>query len=226
MKCSWLYRLQISLAYICISHTTFHVLPFNTSLLQISVQPLLTFPHHPFYLEDHKLPYPFYKLSNPKHSHFLCFHLRRFSMDSQEPPPPPPLTLPQPPPPLLPSQNPPYFFTPSSVLPSSSLQPSLPLPSLDIDWISLLSGQAGGGFGDTMMINKEKLQSSCDRNEGGDDDKDEKSGKRRLGGRMSKASRPRFAFQTRSADDILDDGYRWRKYGQKAVKNSIHPRYI
>jgi hypothetical protein len=40
-----------------------------------------------------------------------------------------------------------------------------------------------------------------------------------------KVSRPRFAFQTRSANDILDDGYRWRKYGQKAVKNSAHPRF-
>ncbi|KAK3165356.1 hypothetical protein QOZ80_1AG0032160 [Eleusine coracana subsp. coracana] len=39
-----------------------------------------------------------------------------------------------------------------------------------------------------------------------------------------KVSRPRFAFQTRSVNDILDDGYRWRKYGQKAVKNSAHPR--
>ncbi|KAL2892120.1 putative WRKY transcription factor 43 [Bienertia sinuspersici] len=27
---------------------------------------------------------------------------------------------------------------------------------------------------------------------------------------------PRFAFQTRSSEDILDDGYRWRKYGQKS----------
>ncbi|KAL6616004.1 hypothetical protein ACP70R_038274 [Stipagrostis hirtigluma subsp. patula] len=46
------------------------------------------------------------------------------------------------------------------------------------------------------------------------------------GGRSGKkkVSRPRFAFQTRSANDILDDGYRWRKYGQKAVKNSAHPR--
>ncbi|KAF8696331.1 hypothetical protein HU200_037238 [Digitaria exilis] len=41
-----------------------------------------------------------------------------------------------------------------------------------------------------------------------------------------KASRPRFAFQTRSVNDILDDGYRWRKYGQKAVKNSAHPRFV
>ncbi|KAF7005443.1 hypothetical protein CFC21_020567 [Triticum aestivum] len=36
--------------------------------------------------------------------------------------------------------------------------------------------------------------------------------------------RPRFAFQTRSQVDILDDGYRWRKYGQKAVKNNNFPR--
>ncbi|KAK4476611.1 hypothetical protein RD792_015773 [Penstemon davidsonii] len=39
-----------------------------------------------------------------------------------------------------------------------------------------------------------------------------------------KCSIPRFAFQTRSEEDILDDGYRWRKYGQKAVKNSNFPR--
>ncbi|XP_008792410.1 probable WRKY transcription factor 75 [Phoenix dactylifera] len=43
-------------------------------------------------------------------------------------------------------------------------------------------------------------------------------------GRAKKVSRPRFAFQTRSPNDILDDGYRWRKYGQKAVKNSTYPR--
>nr|XP_010917545.2 probable WRKY transcription factor 12 isoform X2 [Elaeis guineensis] len=39
-----------------------------------------------------------------------------------------------------------------------------------------------------------------------------------------KVRRPRFAFQTRSQVDILDDGYRWRKYGQKAVKNNKFPR--
>jgi hypothetical protein len=42
--------------------------------------------------------------------------------------------------------------------------------------------------------------------------------------KKKKASKPRFAFQTRSENDILDDGYRWRKYGQKAVKNSKNPR--
>ncbi|KAL0395800.1 UNVERIFIED_CONTAM: putative WRKY transcription factor 75 [Sesamum calycinum] len=39
-----------------------------------------------------------------------------------------------------------------------------------------------------------------------------------------KNRKPRFAFHTRSQVDILDDGYRWRKYGQKAVKNNKFPR--
>ncbi|OEL21317.1 putative WRKY transcription factor 12 [Dichanthelium oligosanthes] len=46
-------------------------------------------------------------------------------------------------------------------------------------------------------------------------------------GRMKarrKMREPRFCFQTRSDVDLLDDGYKWRKYGQKVVKNSLHPR--
>lgn len=40
-----------------------------------------------------------------------------------------------------------------------------------------------------------------------------------------KIKKHKFAFQTRSQVDILDDGYRWRKYGQKAVKNNNFPRF-
>ncbi|KAB2016042.1 hypothetical protein ERO13_D08G066900v2 [Gossypium hirsutum] len=40
-----------------------------------------------------------------------------------------------------------------------------------------------------------------------------------------KLREPRFCFQTRSDVDVLDDGYKWRKYGQKVVKNSLHPRW-
>ncbi|XP_074578900.1 WRKY transcription factor 71-like [Curcuma longa] len=39
-----------------------------------------------------------------------------------------------------------------------------------------------------------------------------------------KEREPRFAFMTKSEVDNLEDGYRWRKYGQKAVKNSPYPR--
>lgn len=37
---------------------------------------------------------------------------------------------------------------------------------------------------------------------------------------------PRIVVQTTSDIDILDDGYRWRKYGQKVVKGNPNPRYI
>ena len=36
---------------------------------------------------------------------------------------------------------------------------------------------------------------------------------------------PRVVVQTTSDIDILDDGYRWRKYGQKVVKGNPNPRY-
>ncbi|GFY87588.1 WRKY DNA-binding protein 45 [Actinidia rufa] len=50
---------------------------------------------------------------------------------------------------------------------------------------------------------------------------EEKPGKKKG---EKKIRKPRFAFQTRTQVDILDDGYRWRKYGQKAVKNNKFPR--
>ncbi|KAJ6688393.1 WRKY TRANSCRIPTION FACTOR PROTEIN 1-RELATED [Salix koriyanagi] len=50
-----------------------------------------------------------------------------------------------------------------------------------------------------------------------------KPGKR--GGDSDDCRKHRFAFQTRSQVDILDDGYRWRKYGQKTVKSSRFPRF-
>ena len=36
---------------------------------------------------------------------------------------------------------------------------------------------------------------------------------------------PRVVVKTVSEDDILDDGYRWRKYGQKIVKGNFYPRF-
>ncbi|KAM3332303.1 hypothetical protein ACQJBY_027860 [Aegilops geniculata] len=112
---------------------------------------------------------------------------------------------------------PPWPCTP----PDLTLQPAMG----DVDWSSLFqtglmappeqkeeavqaeqSGENDGEAGGSGSGNKEKAKGSAGR-----------SGKK-------KASKPRFAFQTRSENDILDDGYRWRKYGQKAVKNSSNPR--
>ncbi|CAL0321857.1 unnamed protein product [Lupinus luteus] len=37
--------------------------------------------------------------------------------------------------------------------------------------------------------------------------------------------RKKFSFKTKSEVDILDDGYKWRKYGKKMVKNNPNPRH-
>lgn len=67
----------------------------------------------------------------------------------------------------------------------------------------------------------------------GDDDRSEPEAKRSRGGNESKSysssrnrtvREPRFAFWTTSEVDILDDGYRWRKYRQKASKGNRNPR--
>ncbi|KAG9448876.1 hypothetical protein H6P81_008841 [Aristolochia fimbriata] len=67
---------------------------------------------------------------------------------------------------------------------------------------------------------------------GYDDEGDESESKRRkidaCVAEMSGGSRairePRVVVQTTSEVDILDDGYRWRKYGQKVVKGNPNPR--
>lgn len=39
-------------------------------------------------------------------------------------------------------------------------------------------------------------------------------------------SDPRVVVQTLSEVDIVNDGYRWRKYGQKLVKGNPNPRFV
>ncbi|CAL9757142.1 unnamed protein product [Musa acuminata subsp. burmannicoides] len=64
---------------------------------------------------------------------------------------------------------------------------------------------------------EQKLQSKADNDKSKKVSKPKKRGEKRR-------REPRFAFMTKSEVDHLEDGYRWRKYGQKAVKNSPFPR--
>ncbi|XP_054807276.1 probable WRKY transcription factor 13 [Prosopis cineraria] len=73
-------------------------------------------------------------------------------------------------------------------------------------------------------------ESDCKRSELGEGDHDHHQHgvsamkmKRSMKGRR-KVREPRFCFKTMSDVDVLDDGYKWRKYGQKVVKNTHHPR--
>ncbi|KAL0429149.1 UNVERIFIED_CONTAM: putative WRKY transcription factor 12 [Sesamum radiatum] len=88
--------------------------------------------------------------------------------------------------------------------------------------------QVGGGGGgvDPKGVNDENC--SGNTNEGGNSwwrssSSSEKSNKVKI---RRKLREPRFCFQTRSDVDVLDDGYKWRKYGQKVVKNSLHPSLL
>lgn len=44
-------------------------------------------------------------------------------------------------------------------------------------------------------------------------------------GTEKKEMREKVAFKTKSEVEVLDDGFKWRKYGKKMVKNSPNPRY-
>ncbi|PIN18361.1 hypothetical protein CDL12_08980 [Handroanthus impetiginosus] len=82
--------------------------------------------------------------------------------------------------------------------------------------------QVGGGALDPKAVNDENC--SGNTNEGGNSwwrSSSSEKGKVKI---RRKLREPRFCFQTRSDVDVLDDGYKWRKYGQKIVKNSLHPR--
>ncbi|CAK9139265.1 unnamed protein product [Ilex paraguariensis] len=85
--------------------------------------------------------------------------------------------------------------------------------------ISSSSTEAGADE-DSNKSNKEK-QMKGTSDDGGESSKKVNKQKKKA---EKKEREPRFAFMTKSEVDHLEDGYRWRKYGQKAVKNSPYPR--
>ncbi|KAJ6878321.1 WRKY transcription factor WRKY24-like [Populus alba x Populus x berolinensis] len=86
----------------------------------------------------------------------------------------------------------------------------------------------------SISIGDDDFDSQKSKSVGGDDlDEDEPDAKRwkrerENEGISAPGSRtvrePRVVVQTTSDIDILDDGYRWRKYGQKVVKGNPNPR--
>ncbi|XP_068643024.1 probable WRKY transcription factor 26 [Aristolochia californica] len=87
----------------------------------------------------------------------------------------------------------------------------------------------------SVSIGDDDIDHSSQRSKSGGDefDEDESDAKRwkrdneneGLSAAGSRTVRePRVVVQTTSDIDILDDGYRWRKYGQKVVKGNPNPR--
>ncbi|KAF8726711.1 hypothetical protein HU200_019179 [Digitaria exilis] len=93
---------------------------------------------------------------------------------------------------------------------------------------------AGAGAGEESAAEKCKKEegeeskgggSAAAKGDGEGEEKNKKGPAPKGKGKGEKRPRqPRFAFMTKSEVDHLEDGYRWRKYGQKAVKNSPFPR--
>ncbi|CAA0827556.1 Probable WRKY transcription factor 28 [Striga hermonthica] len=83
------------------------------------------------------------------------------------------------------------------------------------------SPEAAPGGGEPPATPNSSLSSSSVEAAAGFEDESSK-GKTKRGEKKEKQER--FAFMTKSEVDHLEDGYRWRKYGQKAVKNSPYPR--
>ncbi|KAG6785974.1 WRKY transcription factor 71 [Populus alba] len=92
------------------------------------------------------------------------------------------------------------------------------LPSTPNSSISNSSSNDGATEEDSGKIKKDKQPKESEDGDG-DAKKVSKTKKKE-----KRQKEPRFAFLTKSEIDHLEDGYRWRKYGQKAVKNSPYPR--
>ncbi|KAL0561377.1 hypothetical protein IC582_001802 [Cucumis melo] len=73
-------------------------------------------------------------------------------------------------------------------------------------------------------VKSNKLEDIKGRCENKDEEKSKKQNSNLSKKKEKRPREPRFAFLTKSEIDHLEDGYRWRKYGQKAVKNSPYPR--
>ncbi|VFQ60289.1 unnamed protein product [Cuscuta campestris] len=99
--------------------------------------------------------------------------------------------------------------------------PILDAPLTPNTSISSSSTEAAGDE-DTSKVAPDKREKQVKgASEDGDDKKENNKGKKKA---EKKQRQPRIAFMTKSEVDHLEDGYRWRKYGQKAVKNSPYPR--
>lgn len=121
--------------------------------------------------------------------------------------------------PLAPPPPPPPLPSPSPTLPESSEICNAPATPNS----SSISSSSTEAANDESANNKAAPAAELPEDQLDSDkiNRKETKPKKKNGKRQRE---PRFAFMTKSEVDHLDDGYRWRKYGQKAVKNSPFPR--
>ncbi|CAI9097209.1 OLC1v1033584C1 [Oldenlandia corymbosa var. corymbosa] len=97
---------------------------------------------------------------------------------------------------------------------------------------SLMDNSFPAGENSTASFGDDDFDQNSALSNSRDDDENEPDSKRWKGENDEAISvsgsktvrEPRIVVQTTSEIDILDDGYRWRKYGQKVVKGNPNPR--
>ncbi|AES91994.2 putative transcription factor WRKY family [Medicago truncatula] len=147
----------------------------------------------------------------------------------------------------------PTIDTDMSAPPSTTQLPPLPAPSPAASEVlnnpatpvsvssSISSSSNAAGVADKVMVEENEHEHEEELEGDEAEEKDEDHGIRLVENQndqdqMKKQLKPkkknknkklrpaRVTFKTKSDVDHLDDGYRWRKYGQKPVKNSPFPR--
>ncbi|KAF2562097.1 hypothetical protein F2Q70_00019011, partial [Brassica cretica] len=75
---------------------------------------------------------------------------------------------------------------------------------------TIVTGESGGSGSALTTLRKKESTLDC-KNRGSKDGETKEMGHR-------------VAIRTRSKIDVMDDGYKWRKYGKKSVKNNTNKR--
>ncbi|XP_050237779.1 probable WRKY transcription factor 2 [Mercurialis annua] len=118
---------------------------------------------------------------------------------------------------------------------SASVAPEFGNPSSAVQAQNAANGEAGDAVdaSSTFSNDEDEDDRATHGSVGYDGEGDESESKRRkiettypteIAGATRAIREPRVVVQTTSEVDILDDGYRWRKYGQKVVKGNPNPR--
>nr|AMO00410.1 WRKY transcription factor 42 [Manihot esculenta] len=77
----------------------------------------------------------------------------------------------------------------------------------------------------SMISSEQVFSGGCAGGDGGATSRNTSSNRCKKGMKKDKSEvGNRVAFRTKSDLEIMDDGFKWRKYGKKSVKNSPNPR--
>ncbi|KAJ8568587.1 hypothetical protein K7X08_028120 [Anisodus acutangulus] len=134
------------------------------------------------------------------------------------------------------------LISPEFVVPSQMKQPDMPTGTprqaegeksiapdqtcQSIEPSETVAVVSAGGSAQHTVLKPLKSGNEADNNSGPDSKRRKKEVPRSddITPPMKSHSEPRHIVQTRSEVDIVNDGYRWRKYGQKFVKGNPNPR--